>query len=36
MNLLGAHIGMTFSGGMLDYAIYGILPDAIGHQSVSY
>ncbi len=26
MNILGAHIGMTFSGGMIDMVIYGILP----------
>ena len=26
MNLLGAHIGMTFSGGILDLIIYGIIP----------
>ena len=26
MNLLGAHVGMTFSGGVIDTIIYGILP----------
>ncbi|MDZ7293359.1 PTS transporter subunit IIABC [Mycoplasmopsis pulmonis] len=26
MNVLGAHIGMTFSGGFIDYVIYGLIP----------
>ncbi|MCR8612890.1 MAG: glucose PTS transporter subunit IIA [Mycoplasma sp.] len=26
MNILGAHMGMTFSGGFIDTIIYGILP----------
>ncbi|UVD81528.1 glucose PTS transporter subunit IIA [Mycoplasma iguanae] len=26
MNILGAHMGMTFSGGILDTVIYGIIP----------
>ena len=30
MNLLGAHVGMTFSGGMIDTIIYGILPMSKG------
>lgn len=30
MNLMGAHIGMTFSGGVLDLIIYGIIPMAKG------
>ena len=30
MNVLGVHIGMVFSGGMLDLIIYGILPFAKG------
>ena len=30
MNLLGAHVGMTFSGGILDAIIYGALPFAKG------
>lgn len=30
MNLMGAHIGMTFSGGVLDLVIYGIIPMAKG------
>jgi phosphotransferase system glucose/maltose/N-acetylglucosamine-specific IIC component len=27
MNILNAHCGMTFSGGILDFIIYGVLPD---------
>ncbi|NOQ50160.1 MAG: PTS sugar transporter [Mycoplasmataceae bacterium] len=30
MNLLGANLGMTFSGGIIDFALYGILADATG------
>ncbi len=30
MNLLGAHVGMTFSGGLIDFCIYGVLPDSLG------
>ena len=30
MNVLGVHIGMTFSGGLLDMLIYGVLPFAKG------
>ncbi len=30
MNVAGAHIGMTFSGGMIDMVIYGMLPVAKG------
>ncbi|WP_210725176.1 PTS transporter subunit EIIC [Mycoplasma todarodis] len=30
MNVFGAHIGMTFSGGMIDMVIYGMLPVAKG------
>lgn len=33
MSLLNVHIGMTFSGGLFDYIIYGLLPYA-GHQSI--
>jgi PTS system glucose-specific IIC component len=32
MNLLGAHVGMTFSGGMIDMVVYGILPVSKGTQ----
>ena len=30
MNILGSHIGMTFSGGILDMIIYGVIPVAKG------
>ena len=30
MNILGAHVGMTFSGGFLDLIIYGMIPFAKG------
>ncbi|NQZ66141.1 MAG: PTS transporter subunit EIIC [Mycoplasmatales bacterium] len=30
MNLLGAHVGMTFSGGFIDTIIYGMIPVAKG------
>ncbi len=30
MNLLGAHVGMTFSGGIIDWCIYGWLPFTLG------
>ena len=36
LDLLGSHIGMTFSGGIFDYVLYGILPDATGFHSNSY
>ncbi|WGI36330.1 PTS transporter subunit IIABC [Mesomycoplasma lagogenitalium] len=32
MNLFGAHIGMSFSGGLLDLIIYGIVPVLKGTQ----
>ena len=32
-NITGIRIGMTFSGGMLDWIIFGILPVAAGHQT---
>lgn len=36
MNLLGAHVGMTFSGGAIDFTIYGIIPDAMGAGAHCY
>ncbi len=30
LNLLGAHVGMTFSGGIIDWCIYGWLPFTLG------
>lgn len=32
-SLLGANIGQTFSGGILDLIIYGIIPDVIGAKT---
>jgi phosphotransferase system glucose/maltose/N-acetylglucosamine-specific IIC component len=36
MNILHAHMGMTFSGGALDFIIYGLLPDATNHTANCY
>ncbi len=36
MNLLGAHVGMTFSGGLIDFCIYGVLPDSLGAGANCY
>jgi phosphotransferase system glucose/maltose/N-acetylglucosamine-specific IIC component len=36
MNIMGAHMGMTFSGGFLDFIIYGMLPDTTGHAANCY
>ncbi len=36
MNLLGAHMGMTFSGGLIDFCIYGVLPDSLGAGANCY
>lgn len=33
MNLLGAHCGLSFSGGFIDFVIYGVLPDAMGGKA---
>ena len=33
MNLWHANMGMTFSGGLIDFSIYGILPDALGAKA---
>ena len=33
MNLLKANMGMTFSAGLLDFAIYGVLPDIFGAKA---
>ncbi len=30
LDLLGSHVGMTFSGGIFDYMLFGVLPDATG------
>ncbi len=36
MNLVGAHMGMTFSGGFIDFMIYGALPDGMGAGANCY
>lgn len=33
MNLAHAHMGMTFSGGAIDYVLYGVIGDATGQQT---
>ena len=33
MNLFGAHMGMTFSGGAIDFTIYGVIGDIVGAQT---
>lgn len=33
LDILGSHVGMTFSGGIFDYVLFGILPDATGFHS---
>ncbi len=32
-NVFGAHVAFSFSGGFLDFILYGIIPDSIGGQS---
>jgi PTS system glucose-specific IIC component len=32
MNIFGAHVGMTFSGGFIDAVIYGMIPMAKGTE----
>lgn len=34
--LLGSSVAVTFSGGIIDYSLYGILPDATGQGVHSY
>lgn len=36
MSLLGMNMGMSFSGGLLDFIVYGALPDALHKQANSY
>lgn len=36
MNLLGAHCGQSFSGGIIDLCIYGVLPDIMGGEAKSW
>jgi len=33
MNMLGVRIGMTFSGGVIDYIMFGILPGSEGFET---
>lgn len=35
-NLLGANLGSTFSGGFVDFLMYGIIPDAFGMGTKSW
>ncbi len=35
-NLWGAHVGMTFSGGFIDWIIYGLLSDVLGSNVGSW
>lgn len=32
MDLLGVKIGMTFSGGLIDYTMFGIIPQVTGQD----
>lgn len=36
MNLLGVRIGMTFSGGFIDYIVFGVLPGTSGFETKWY
>jgi PTS system glucose-specific IIC component len=36
MNIVNAHIGMTFSGGLIDFIVYGVLPDVSSHGANCY
>lgn len=36
MNMLGVRIGMTFSGGFIDYIVFGVLPGTSGFQTKWY
>ncbi|WP_052663405.1 PTS transporter subunit IIABC [[Mycoplasma] testudinis] len=36
MSLLGANVGQTFSGGIIDLGIYGFLPDGLGYHVNSF
>ena len=36
MNMLQVRIGMTFSGGFIDYTLFGILPGVSGFQTKYY
>ncbi len=34
LNVVGAHVGLTFSGGLIDLIIYGVLPSATGNPTM--
>ncbi len=36
LDILGSHVGMTFSGGIFDYVLFAILPDATGFHTNSW
>ncbi|SQC98974.1 EIICBA-Glc [Fusobacterium necrophorum subsp. necrophorum] len=36
MNMLGVRIGMTFSGGFIDYVVFGVLPGTSGFETRWY
>ncbi len=36
LDALGSHVGMTFSGGIFDYVLFGVIPDATGLGANSY
>ena len=36
MNMLKVRIGMTFSGGLIDYVVFGVLPGTTGFQTRWY
>ena len=36
MDVLGANVGMTFSGGLIDIILYGIVPQVSGFVTDFY
>ncbi len=36
LDILGSHIGMTFSGGIFDYFLFGLLPSWTGFHTTPY
>ena len=36
MNLFQVRIGMTFSGGLIDYIVFGVLPGTSGFETRWY
>ena len=35
-NAIGVHMGLTFSAGLIDFCLYGVLPDSIGGGANSW